>query len=36
MNSNEADKANKDIYDDFNLKKPFGFQKYFSAVRVNF
>ena len=24
-NSNEAERANEDIYDDFKIKKPFGF-----------
>ena len=39
MYSNESERANKDIYDDFKLlKKTFGLnelcKKYFSALRV--
>ena len=37
--SNEAERANKDIYGDPNLIKPFGlhglYKKYFTALRIN-
>ena len=40
MYSNESERANLDIYDDFKLKKPFGahawlMQKFFSVIRVS-
>ena len=40
MYSNESERANKALYDNFKLKKPFCLhvskQKYFSVVRVNY
>ena len=39
MYSNEAERAHKDIYDDFKLKRPYNlhglYKKYFRVVRVS-